>query len=165
MSILVSSSGNSCRCTPTVTSVTSDPCDNCVVAASIVTDCVNSTPPCGASGTLDLTLYNNYDGCVDGNGDACTLSYFIISYDATNLTNVAISAGGELSWDTLSESVPSAFAEVRYKVQCDCNTLSSEATVQICIRDLCEGVICGQDEECNVCNGNCDPSTPDIEIT
>lgn len=154
-----------CSCTPAPgTPTTSNPCDDCVIAYSFPTDCTTSTGPGGESGTLDLAAVNNYSGCVDSGGSACTLTYTLLSYDATALTNVAISSSGILSWDTTNDAVPDSFAEVEYIASCDCNLLSSRATISICIRDLCENRWCSPGEVCNPLTGLCEPVSPDVEI-
>lgn len=164
MSNLINQSSLFCSCTPSVASVTqSTPCDDCVTAVSAITDCDTSTPPGGASGSLDLAALNNYGGCDDGS--PCTLTYTVLSYDEVALTNVGIDADGLLTWDTTADAVPDSLVEVNYIVQCDCNTLSARACIRICIRDLCEGKYCPSGEQCNQTTGLCDPIDPDIELS
>ena len=157
-------STNVCLCTVAAATTTSIPCSDCVIAPSLVTDCTTSTAPCGASGSVDLTTYNEYGGCVDTAGDPCTLTYTVQSFDSTALVNVAIDANGLLTWDTTNDAVGGEFADVQYIVQCDCNMLSALAIVSICIRNLCPQNLCDTDEVCDPCTGTCSPFV-DVEVT
>lgn len=143
----------------------SDPCPDCLKIASAVVACNDSVGPCGAAGQVDLGALNDVTAC--DNGSPCSVTYSIISYDTVSFDSVTINATtGVLDFTTSNNAVPNSFGEVRYQVLCDCDPLlSGQGNLRICIKNLCFGVNCAEGEECNPCDGTCDPIVPDVEIS
>jgi len=47
----------------------------------------------------------------------------------------------------------------------DCHVYSDYGSISLYISDMCNGVLCGDNEVCNECNGNCEAVVVDLEIT
>lgn len=129
------------------------PGGNCFRALNYTLPCADSAPP-GGSFSKDLTLVNSsIKGCSNGDGD-CDVTYQLLSA-AAGFTGVTISEAGLLEGSFTDEAVPNTTPIIRYKIFCNCNTLSATAKVYVCVQDLCVNENCEEGFECDPVTGDC----------
>ena len=131
---------------------------NCFRVKNITIPCSEDTSPCGSSFSKNLATDNTtLNGCSNGDG-ACDVTFQLLSH-TSDVENVVITEAGLLTGDTTDSAVPNAMAVIRYKIFCNCNSLSGRGKVYVCINDLCKNTEpCETGFECNKCNGLCEES-------
>lgn len=134
------------------------PCEDCLYVTSHIVACDDGVGPCGETGTVTLTTN-------------CVTPTFTVIYNSPELENVSISLVGSdwvLTYDTVSgDAIANTYYEIVYKVACssgDFSGLSVIGTVQACVKNFCQGVIC-PGEECDPCTGDCVPVQINLGLT
>lgn len=148
-----------CRCSNVVIIV--DPpggtCTGCLKVVSLRIGCDDGPDPCGDTGSIDLSTYNDLSAC-----DGCTPVYSLVSYDEDGFASATVSSVGLLEFTTSDNYVRHEEYSIIYKVDCPCDILSATGAVYICMKNPCDP--CDEGEECNPCTGNCDPIDPEIQV-
>lgn len=130
---------------------------NCLCINDLRIGCNKGPSPCGGQMTIDLTEYN------DVSASNCPVVYILKSYDTKAFSEVTLTDDGTLHITTSATFKKSQEFKITYKVSSPCSILSDEATVYVCMRDLCVDVYC-VDGKCDQCDGGCEPYVPEINI-
>lgn len=150
-----------CKCKPIIITPPADShCEDCLQAVSLEYLCSEGPAPCGDTLVVDLSLYNDNDAVCD-----CGAVYSLVEYDTNAFSSVVLTVGGELTVTTTDTYVKRERYTIVYKVDCPCNLLSKTGKVIICKEDLCAGVICAENEECDPCDGICKEGGLDLDVT
>ncbi len=151
-----------CGCIPSVTSTTTvNPCGDCLRVPGLILDCVDSVGPCGGVGQIDLSTFNNGDTFCGG-----AVEYTLISFDDTAfVTSPTINlTTGVLDFITTSAAVPNSYPVITYQVHCVDQIEAAQGSIQICIQDQCQNVVCPAGQACDECDGIC-KDISDIEVS
>lgn len=115
--------------------------------------------PCTVEGSINLTDYPN-DTTVC---DAALVKFVLMYHDENFFSSVTLSEAGSLSW-TPAANAPTVTGNLVFKILC--GDLAKLVTVTIGRKSNCTGVVCGPDEYCSDCSGNCIPkTTTDFDLT
>lgn len=138
-----------------------NPCDgSCLVTPDITVNAASSLAACGDDIDIDITTGFTLAAC-----DTGSVEYEVVSYSSA-FTSATINASGILSLVSSNGAVPNNYYPVVVKVKCPAYGIDNLVTVSVGIKDLCEGVVCGDGTVCEKCTGNCIPEGDiDISIT
>lgn len=132
-------------------------CGGCLTLGRIVVGCENSIAPCAINDTLTIPFDCFCIPCENPQfkiTNSSDIKYVdVISIDKTGL---------KIKPDGTGKA--NSKVEIRFKAVCadDCNTLSDYGSVVIYLKDICKGVLCGDGELCNDCNGECEEVLIDL---
>ena len=130
--------------------------NNCICINDLMIDCDHGPVPCGGTKIIDLKLYN------DVSISPCDVEYILLKYDTTAFSSVTLTEDGILSLTTNSIFVAHQMFEIEYKVNSPCSIYSDQATVFVCMKDVCKGKIC--ENACDPCTEECVPFLPEIGV-
>lgn len=152
-----------CNCKPNIVSPPAQTkCEDCIQAVSLRFLCSEGPAPCGDTLELNLTDYNihNVNSCDCGED----VVYSLLEYPKDVFSSVTLSVDGLLEVTTSDVYVDMEEYTIRYKVDCPCNLLSGTGNVYVCMKDMCAGVICAENEHCDQCNGDCVDDSIDLDV-
>jgi len=115
--------------------------------------------PCDETGVTDIsTLDHDFSGC-----GANPVKFYLVEFDTNYFSDMTLSEAGVLTWTTGLTSVAGKFGSFVFKAVC--GNLSAFQEGLICVKDLCLNVTCPPGQECNVCDGECEASVSDINVS
>ena len=153
----------SCGCTPGTMSngsvIPPSPCGtNCLYNPDLIVMCSDSIAP-GQAGATDISTEHNGDTFCTG-----TLTYQLYSWDMEFFSAVTLT-GNTLNYTLATTAPPGSYGHITTILSCDGDQLNSaQSLVQICAKNLCEGVVCIAGEVCDPLDGDCKPIS-DIEVS
>ena len=134
------------------TSTPTDTCpdENCLTLGNIIISPSETAGPCD-SFTVSFSCFN-YSGCEGGTVPVVTSIEGPATVTAINEFEIK----GVIDCDAVGCET------VVINIAAACGQLSDEGCITIPVRDKCQGVICGDCEECDTQTGLCEVSCPDL---
>lgn len=153
--------GNCCRCT-TISSSRPACKAGCIVGGYHVVYSNDSVGNCGQVGEIDLAgmAINIQNNTTCG----AAVIHRLIDYDKVGFETAYI-IGGTLFYIFTSTSQKNKCYKVQGVTICPITGRGDMFEITICVKDLCYTVGCGNGEECNPCNGECEEITPDLSTS
>ena len=149
----------SCTCIPQIVEDnTRKSCKDCLIVRNLYYSCTEAPAPCGGVINLNLADYNDLSAC-----DECTPVYILDGYDPA-FSSVTLSSNGVMDITLGNNFNPNETYTIYYSVDCPCSILSASATVKVCFKDICLGVDCPSNQECDKCTGTCVDKQSDLDI-
>lgn len=152
---------NPCTCLGIQTPTTPTPCptpSNCLTLCNIIIPPDESVGPCDKTGNIPFDNFD-YGACGVTTPTLQVINLAEIE-EQGYITIDSIDETG-LTFTTTDQAVGNGKVEVC--IQGTCGIFQDIATIIIYIKDLCEGVICIEENFfCNPCSGACEVICPDI---
>lgn len=130
-------------------------CEDCLYVTSHIITADDGIGPCGDTDDIQVTTN-------------CTSPSYTIVYHDPALTNVSISIGGLISFESVEGiATPNEYYTIIYKVTCQGGDFEGHTvfgTAKIGIKNLCNGVTCVGGEVCDECTGACEPAEINLEL-
>jgi len=149
--------GNSVTLNYCPTATPKSKCGDCLTLGRILVGCENSIAPCATEDTLTIP-FDCF--CIPCN----TPQFKILNTSEIQHVMVESISKEGITIRPTGTGKANSKVEIRFKAVCedDCNTLSDFGSVVIYLKDICKGVLCGEGEVCNDCNGECEDVLIDL---
>ena len=150
--------GNSVSLNNNCSTPTSSGCGDCLQLGRIIVGCANSIAPCDTENTLKVPF--------DCFCFPCTTPTFKILNESSIefATVVSIDKTG-ITIQPDGTGVANSKVNIEFMASCDagtCDAKTDYGSVAIFLKDICEGVLCGDGERCNECSGDCEDVLIDL---